>query len=58
MHTQFEQENQRGRDHLEDLGMGGIIILELGIKSITNNVKTSGHIEKKSKINNCKLFRD
>jgi len=27
MHAQFQQENLRRRDHLEDLDMGGIITL-------------------------------
>jgi len=31
MHAQFQQENLRERDHLDDLDMGGIIILEMGI---------------------------
>jgi len=31
MHVQFQGENLRGRDHLDDLDMGGIITLEMGI---------------------------
>jgi hypothetical protein len=31
MHTIFLLENQRGKDHLKDLGVDGRIILECGL---------------------------
>jgi hypothetical protein len=31
MHVQFQQENLRERDHLDDLDIGEIITLEIGV---------------------------
>jgi len=34
MHTKFWSENLKGRDHLEDLGIDGMIILRVDLREI------------------------
>jgi len=34
MHTEFWFENMKGRDHLEDLGIDGIIIIRMDLREM------------------------
>jgi hypothetical protein len=40
MHTTFLYENQKGRDHSEDLGIDGRIILDWSLRKEGGNVWT------------------